>query len=87
VFSLELQESDFQYDRYGRMMYHPEVHPNHGKTYTQSDLEYLCKYWGVDDAKSLAFALGRPEHSLAAKVNELRKSSQFNYYKNLNKYW
>lgn len=78
---------NYQYDRYGRLVYNPEFHPNHGKPYTQSDLEYLCKFWGVDEAKSLAFALGRPEHSLASKVNSLRKSDQFEWYKKLNKFW
>ncbi|MEK4750376.1 DNA-entry nuclease [Niallia sp. FSL W8-0177] len=67
---MELQEVDYQYDQYGRLVYNSEFHLNHGKPYTQSDLEYLCKFWGFDEAKSLAFALGRPEHSLASKVNQ-----------------
>ncbi|MEJ9151050.1 DNA-entry nuclease [Bacillus smithii] len=78
---------NIQFDKWGRMMYHPDYHPNHGKPFIESDLEYLCKYWEYDHRRTMSFALGRPEHSLASMVAKLRKEGLFEYYKNLNKYW
>lgn len=78
---------EIQYDSQGRMCYHPEFHHNHYKKFTESDLEYLCKYWDYDDRRTLSYALGRPEKNLANTVSRLRKSGKFDYYKNLNKYW
>lgn len=80
-------EQPINYDKYGRMIYHPDYHENHKQPYTESDKEYLCKYWEVDHRQSLSFALGKPEHSLATKVWQLKKERKFDYYKNLNKYW
>jgi hypothetical protein len=82
-----MQVEAIRYDRHGRMMYHPKFHPNHGKQFTQSDLEYLCKYYDCDHKQSLAFALGKTEHTIRSKVNQLKKCGLFDYYKNLNRYW
>jgi hypothetical protein len=76
-----------EYDQNGRMLYHPVFHPNHQKPWTESDLEYLCKYWEVDHHRTLAFALGRTEQTLEKKVSILKKRGLFDYYKNLNRYW
>jgi len=82
-----VDERELNYDNYGRLLYHPVLHPNHKKPYTESELEYLCKYWEVDGMKTMGMAMGRPEHSLATKINLLRKDNLFDYYKNLNKHW
>ncbi len=76
-----------KYDKYGRMLYHPEFHPNHKKPYTEEELEYLCKFWDFDDRKTMSFALGRPETSISTKVTELMKQNKFLYYKHLSKHW
>jgi len=78
---------DITYDKYGRMAYHPEFHSNHGKPLNETDIEYLCKYWEIDGAKTMSFALGKTEHTLSCKINQLRKQGLFEYYKTLNKYW
>jgi hypothetical protein len=80
-------EDSIQYDRFGRMRYHPEFHPNHKKPFKEEELEYLCKFWETDHRQVMSFALGRTEHTLSTKVAELRRLGLFEYYKNLNKHW
>lgn len=75
------------YDNRGRMNYHPEFHENHGKPFSQEELEYLCKYWESDDKDLIALALGRTEKTLHKKVRQLRQLGLYDYYKNRNKYW
>ncbi|TKH40310.1 DNA-entry nuclease [Paenibacillus polymyxa] len=71
------------YDKLGRMQYHPDFHPNHHKPFSREELIYLCKYWGVDDRRTMSYALGRTECTLSSKVTNLKKSGKFNYYKSL----
>lgn len=72
------------YDSTGRMKYHPDYHPNHGKPYTTQELSYLCKmYEGHGNRKRMSMALGRTEASLASLVHHLRKSGKFDQFKNL----
>ncbi|MDQ0254899.1 hypothetical protein J2S74_002281 [Evansella vedderi] len=80
-------EDDIQYDSYRRMLYHPCFHHNHKQPWTEEDLEYLCKFWGFDERRTLSFALGRPESALDTKVGVLKKEGLFLYYKKLNKHW
>lgn len=75
------------YDSKGRMSYHPIYHPNTNKPWTVSDIEYLCKYYNVDDLNTLALALGRTAVSISVKANILKRKGQFEHYKNLNKFW
>jgi hypothetical protein len=82
-----LIDESIEYDACERMKYHPEFHFSHGKPFTESDLEYICKYCGVDDTRTLAFAIGKTEGTVNRKLTELRKRGLFGYYKNLNKYW
>jgi len=58
-----------------------------GDDFTESDLEYMCKYWKVDGAKMIAYALDRTEESVKTRVKKLRKQGLYDYYKNLNKHW
>lgn len=76
-----------EYDCRGRMKYHPDFHPNHGKRFTESDLEYLCKFYGIDGQKSVSLALGKTEMVINQKITSLRKRGLYDYYKNLNRYW
>lgn len=78
---------ELTYDVKGRMRYNPDYHPNMGKTWTESDIEYACKYYEVDDLEVLAMALGRTADSVSVKINTLKRQGKFEYYKNLNKYW
>ncbi|WP_338754247.1 DNA-entry nuclease [Bacillus sp. FJAT-52991] len=76
-----------EFDVFGRMKFHPAFHQKHGQPYSESDLEYLCKYWETDGMQLMALALGRPEGAISTKVAKLKKNGRFDYYKNLNKHW
>lgn len=78
---------EFQYDNFGRMKYHPEIHFSHGKPFTEVELEYICKYHEVDDLKTLAFAIGKTEMTVATRITLLKKEGKFQYYRRLNKHW
>lgn len=75
------------YDRCGRLKYHPDYHPNHGKPFTTEELEYMCKYFETDGRRMISMALGRTEHTISTKVTSLKRSGLYDYYKNLNRYW
>jgi hypothetical protein len=81
------EDIQVEYDRWGRMKYHPEFHHNHGKPFTESDLEYLCKFYEIDGPLSISLALGRTQKIIMNKVSELKKQGLYDYYKNLNKHW
>lgn len=80
-------DGGIKFDRNGRMLYHPEFHPNKGKPYTEDDLEYICKFCHFDDLRSLSFAVGRPETSVRVIIANLMKEGKFGYYKRLDKYY
>jgi hypothetical protein len=84
-----LEILDVEYDQFGRMKRHPLYHHNsYSRTpFTEEELEYICKYWHVDNYDDLGLALGRTGVSLAQKVSVLKKQGKFNYYKNLNRHW
>lgn len=75
------------YDNYGRMMFNPTFHFNHGKKFTDEQLEYLCKFYEIDGMKSMAMALGKTEKVIGSKIAQLRRNGKYEYYKNLNKYY
>lgn len=68
-----------------RLRYNPEFHENHGKPFTVSDLVYLCGMYDSMKKADIAMALGRTHATVLSKANELRKSGQFEFYKNLSK--
>lgn len=76
-----------EYDNLGRMKYHPSFHENHGKPFSESDLEYLCKYIDIDGVRSISMALGKTQMTVNSKLTELKKKKLFDHYKNLNKHW
>nr|WP_236870897.1 DNA-entry nuclease [Brevibacillus laterosporus] len=69
------------FDRFNRMKFHPDFHPNQGKPYTTEELEYLCKFYEIDHGRTLSFSLGRTEHTLRSKVDKLKKEDKYDYYK------
>ena len=71
------------YDRWGRMKYHPDYHPNQGKGYTTQELSYICEHYVRGGIKTLSLDVGRTEHSIRQRVNMLRKEGQSDHYKNL----
>ncbi|WP_176542109.1 DNA-entry nuclease [Bacillus wiedmannii] len=80
-------EKHIEYDNSGRMMYNENFHTNHGKPFTEEELEYLCKYYEVDDSQTISLALGRTENTIRFKISVLKKQGKYEYYKNLNKHW
>ncbi|TCO69533.1 DNA-entry nuclease [Marinisporobacter balticus] len=80
-------QENIEFDCCRRMKYNPIFHEKHGKTLTDEELEYLCKFWEFDELSTMSMALGKTESTLAAKVHQLRKSGRFEYYKNRGKYY
>ncbi|QHW35871.1 DNA-entry nuclease (plasmid) [Paenibacillus rhizovicinus] len=78
-----MQGDGVRYDRYNRMLYHPDYHPNQGKPYTTKENAYLCKHYIRGQVKTLALDMGRTEHSIRQHVNELRRLGQFDHYKSM----
>jgi|GEM_PF-1400546 len=74
---------EVQYDRLGRIKYNPQIHKNHGKEYTVSELAYLCKYYQKGNTKTLSMDLGRTETSIQYQLSKLRRTGQFDFFKNL----
>lgn len=69
------------YDSSGRMAYHPEFHFSHRQPFSQEDLEYLCTFYNVDDTRTMAFALGKTEHTCRVKYNKLKHDGRVDYYR------
>lgn len=69
------------------IQYKKEVYLNHNKPYTVEELEYLCKYYEADGAEYMSAALDRPISSIRTTVYRLKKSGQFDFYRNLNRYY
>lgn len=80
-------DQGIEYDSFGRMKYNPEFHPNNKKQMYESDYEYLCRFYEVDDIKTLSMAMGRSETSLYQRVSYLKKIGLYEHYKNLRKHW
>lgn len=80
----QAKEIRVEYDRWGRMKYHPEFHHNYRKSYTVKELAYICKHYGQGNLKTLSLDVGRTEQSLRTLVYQLKKKGLYEYYKNLN---
>lgn len=76
---------EVEYYSNGRMKYTPEYHDKHAKGYKISDLIYICENYRRGKRKQVALAVGRTESAISQLVCELRKSGQFDYYKELGK--
>lgn len=72
-----------EFNKKGWMKYHPDYHHNHRKKMTVEELKYLCKFYGYDHLRSLAFALGRTEATLQVTLENLKKEGKIEYYRRL----
>ncbi|MDP2205883.1 MAG: hypothetical protein Q8K65_06195 [Alphaproteobacteria bacterium] len=61
------------YDRYGRMNYHPDFHPNQRHPWTTTDQKYLIANYEKDGPEAVSFALGRTVHTVMTRACQLRK--------------
>jgi hypothetical protein len=75
------------FDQKGRLQFDPEYHPNHRTSWSESDLEYLCKYAEIDGYRKISMALGRTEKTCSSKLDKLKQNGRYEYYKNSNKHW
>lgn len=75
--------TEIKYDRWGRMKYHPDYHPNQGKSHSTTELVYICKHYSRGNVKTLSLDVGRTEHSLRQRINQLRQNGQFDHYKSM----
>lgn len=83
--NVKYAESDaidgIKYDKHGRMLFHPDFHFNHSKPFTQEELEYLCMFYEIDETRTVAFALGKTEHTLRVRYNRLKKDGLVDKYR------
>lgn len=68
-----------------RMRYNPEFHENHGKPWSVKDLIYLCSSWNGMKKADIAAALGRTHGTVLTKAYELRKTGEFEHFKEMGK--
>ena len=61
------------YDKYGRMQYLPDFHPNQGKTWLNKDQRFLIEYYEKLGPDEISLVLGRTIHSIMMRACELRK--------------
>ncbi|MEK3977289.1 DNA-entry nuclease [Psychrobacillus sp. FSL K6-2684] len=66
-----------------RMRYNPDIHENHREPFSEEELAYICSIWDINKKDSIAMVLGRTHGTVLKKVNDLRESQQFEYYKRL----
>src|SRR5690242_13751284 len=76
----------FTYDNLGRIMYHPDYHPNHGSKFEEEELCYIAKFYKFDGRRAISFALGRPEGPVQKKYLELVKHGKIAQYQQMDYY-
>ena len=59
------------YDRYGRMQYDPEIHENHGKAWSEDEVEYLKEWYSKLGPEEMSYSLGRTIQSVMMKASDL----------------
>ncbi|SFC52879.1 hypothetical protein [Bacillus sp. UNCCL81] len=80
-------EEVYEFDKQGRMTYHPDFHFNYGTPVTEDEKEYLCKFYETDDIRTLAFAVGRTEGSIRVLVKQMVRNGKYTFYKNRGLYY
>lgn len=70
---MQKMEQTVTYDKYGRMNYHPDLHPNQKKPWVMQDQKYLIENNDCVGPTEISLALGRTIHTVMTRVYELRK--------------
>lgn len=60
-------------DKYGRMLYDPEIHIKHLEPWTYKDQQYLIENYEKEGPEAVSFALGRTIHVVMTRAYQLRK--------------
>lgn len=61
------------FDKHGRMQYHPDFHPNHGKSWLAKDEQYLIEMYEKIGPDQCALNLGRTLTVVSGRASRLRK--------------
>lgn len=69
-----------------RLKYSPEMCTSHYQAYTTSDLAYMCCFYGVISSREIALALGRTQKSILNKVEKMKQSGEYDYYRDAGKF-
>ncbi len=75
-----------EYDKVGRMKYHPDFHDLRGRRFSEEELCYLAKFYKFDGRRSISYALGRPERIVQNKFLELQHDGRLEHFKSLDYY-
>ncbi|KZL93527.1 hypothetical protein [Clostridium magnum] len=62
-----------EYDKMGRMKYHPEFHSKHGQPWSQEDLQYLIDWYYIIGPEEMSLALDRRATTISSKATYLTK--------------
>lgn len=62
-----------EYDRFGRMKYHPDFHANNGLPWSAEDTDYLISNYCKIGPEECSLALERTIDSVMRKMHKLRK--------------
>lgn len=65
-----------EYDRHGRLKFHPEYHPNHKAPWMTSDERFLIENYENLGPEAVAAALGRTIGVVMTRAYELRKAGK-----------
>lgn len=79
----------YERDKWDRIRYSSDLHPNQGQKYTEEDKQYLIDWYDIVGAEEMSFALGRTEGSILQYVIQLRKAGKMsptNYKPGQNKH-
>ena len=68
-----MKTNDIQFDAYGRMLYHPDYHPNHKAPWTTADQRFLIENYAGIGPEETSLALGRTIHSVMQRATDLRR--------------
>lgn len=67
------EDRPIEFDRYGRMQYHPDYHANHGKPWKTSDQKFLIENYDKIGPEETSLALERTIHTVMTKAAKLRR--------------
>lgn len=66
-------QGSLRYDRWGRLLYHPDIHGRHGLAWTTADERYLIENYHQIGPEAVSLALEKTIGSVMQRANELRK--------------
>lgn len=68
-----MSHADIEYDRWGRMKYHPEFHSRQGEDWTTTEQKFLVENYEQLGPEEVSLALERTIFSIIQRAYKLRK--------------